>query len=81
MKIYLSKTHSDEDGSYEEAKLASLYCNKSDIKKLKEFIDEVYDYMKTNELCHMHFRDSFSEWNKKDYIDIEIDVADKPKLR
>ena len=77
MKLYMSKTHSDEDGQYDEGKLCSIYCNKDDIKKLRSFIESVDDYLENNEFCHMHFRDSFSEWNKNEHIDIEIDVDER----
>jgi len=42
MKIYLSKTHSDEDGPFaDEGKLAIIYSNKNDLIKLCDFFEKV----------------------------------------
>lgn len=78
MKLYLSKTHSDEDGPLaDEGKLAIIYSNREDIKRLSKFINEVDRYLDKNEYCHMQFRDHFEEWNKEHHIDIEINVDER----
>ena len=75
MKLYLSKNHSDEDGPYaEEGKLAILYSSKEDVFRLCSFFEKVKNELETNDSIHMHFRDSFDEWNKDNQIDIEINV-------
>ena len=78
MKLYLSKSHSDEDGPYaEEGKLAIIQSSKEDVIKLSTFLNEVAEYLKTNDYCHMHFRDHFDEWSKTEHIDIEINVYER----
>ena len=75
MKLYLSKNHSDEDGPFaEEGKLGVIYSSKDDIIKLCEFFEQVKSHIEKNDNCHMHFRDSFKEWEKNGYIDLEINV-------
>ena len=75
MKLYLSKTHSDEDGPIsDEGKLGIVYSSKDDIKKLCDFFQEVQNYISKNDTCHMHFRDSFDDWDKDKHIDFEINI-------
>ena len=77
MKLYLSKTHSDEDGSYaDQGKLGLLYSNREDLNRLCDFFEQVKSEMKKHDNIHMHFRDSFDEWSKENHIDIEINVED-----
>lgn len=78
MKIYLSKTHAEEDGALaDEGKLGVIIGSKNDIKRLSEFLYSVSEYLESNEYCHMHFRDSFKDWNKENHIDIEINVDER----
>lgn len=78
MKLYLSKTHSDEDGPMaDEGKLAIIYSSKEDIRNLTEFFHKVNTYLDDNEYCHMHFRDYFENWSKEKHIDIEINVDER----
>jgi len=78
MKLYLSKTHSDEEGPYaEEGKLAIIKSSKEDIIKLSAFLNEVTEYLKKNDYCHMQFRDHFDGWSKSEHIDIEINVDER----
>ena len=57
MKLYLSKTHSDEDGPMaDEGKLAIIYSTREDIRNLTEFFNKVNTYLEDNEYCHMQFR-------------------------
>ena len=75
MKLYLSKAHSDEDGPLaEEGKLGIIYSSKEDIVKLCDFFADIKDQLKNSEKIHMHFRDSFNEWDKNKHIDIEINI-------
>ena len=75
MKLFLSQTHSDEEGGIaEEGKLGIIYANKEAIFRLAKFLDEVSTHLNENENCHMHFRDSFPEWDKENFIDLEINV-------
>lgn len=75
MKLYLSKTHSDEDGPFaEEGKLGIIYSKKEDLIKLCDFFEQVKRELKMGENIHLQFRDSFDDWNKKNHIDIEINV-------
>lgn len=77
MKIYLSKTHSDEDGSFAvEGKLGILYSKREDLIELCNFFEKVKDELSKRKNIHMHFRDSFNEWNRENHIDIEINVED-----
>ena len=75
MRLYLSKTHSDEDGPYaDDGKLGILYSSKDDILKLCDFFDKVRDELSKQENLHMHFRDSFDEWEREKHIDIEVNL-------
>lgn len=77
MKLYLSKSHSDDDGFFpEQGKSGIIFSSKSDIMRLCEFFEQVKKHIEKNDNCHMHFRDSFSDWKKEKHIDIEINVED-----
>jgi hypothetical protein len=77
MNLYLSKTHSDEidENPVEVGKLGILYGSKDEINKLCDFFSEVKEYLRNNDSCHLHFRDSFDEWNRDVHFDIEINVV------
>jgi glycosylphosphatidylinositol transamidase (GPIT) subunit GPI8 len=78
MKLYLSKTHSDEDGPYaDEGKLGIIYSSREDIIKLCDFFEKVRNELTEQENIHMHFRDSFDDWNRENYIDIEVNVENQ----
>ena len=54
MKLYLSKTHSDEDGPYaDEGKLGIIYSSKEDIIKLCDFFEKVFRVDSTGNLFLM----------------------------
>ena len=75
MKLYLSKTHCDEDEpKAEEGKWGLIYSSKKDLLKLCNFFDKVRSELNEQENIHMHFRDSFDEWNREEFIDIEVNV-------
>lgn len=76
MNLYFSKTHSDDEDNNiaEEGKLAILFTNKKDLNKVCDFFATVKKYINKNEHCHMHFQDSFDEWDKDKHIDIEINM-------
>lgn len=75
MKIYLSKTHSDQDGPFaDEGKLGIIYSSKEDLEKLCDFFEKVKKELSVKENIHMHFRDSFENWNPKNHIDLEINI-------
>jgi len=75
MKIYLSKTHADEDGSFaEEGKLGIVYGSKEEILNLCNFFKKVEKHIKNNDICHMHFRDNCPNWNKEEHVDLEINL-------
>ena len=60
MKLYLSKTYSDEDGPMAtEGKLAILYSSRENLEKLCDFFEKVREELNSKEKIHMHFRDSF----------------------
>jgi hypothetical protein len=75
MKLYLSKSHSDDDGFFpEQGKSGIIFSSKADVIKLCDFFEKVKNHIENNDKCHMHFRDSFLEWEKEKHIDIEINV-------
>ncbi|WP_248722865.1 hypothetical protein [Seonamhaeicola sp. ML3] len=75
MKIYLSKTYSDEDGAFAiEGKHGIIYGTKDDILNLCSFFKLVESHINEDENCHMQFRDCFTNWNKKEHIDLEINL-------
>jgi hypothetical protein len=75
MKLYLSKSHSDEDGPYaDEGKLGMIISNREDLIKLCDFFEKVKDELSKQDNIHMHFRDSFEEWNRENHIDIEVNT-------
>lgn len=78
MKLYLSETHSDEDGPMaQEGKLCIIEANTSDIQRLAKFFNDVANFVNSHDgPCHMHFRDSFDGWNKSRHIDISVDLTE-----
>lgn len=75
MKLYLSKTHSDEDGPFaEEGKLGIIYSSKDVILKLCDFFEQVKNHLEKDDNCHIYFRDSFAGWKKDEHIDLEINI-------
>jgi len=74
MELYLSKNHSDEEHSAEKGVYGLVFSSKEDVIKLCEFFEKVKEHLKDNDKCHMHFRDSFEEWNKDDHFDIEVNT-------
>ncbi|WP_156115549.1 hypothetical protein [Psychroserpens sp. Hel_I_66] len=77
MKIYLSKSHSDDDDFFpDQGKSGIIFSSKDDILKLCDFFETVKNHIENNDNCHMHFRDSFPEWQKEKHIDLEINLAE-----
>jgi glycosylphosphatidylinositol transamidase (GPIT) subunit GPI8 len=75
MKLYLSKTHSDEEESFaDEGKLGILYSSREDLIKLCDFFDNIRNELSKQDNIHMHFRDSFDNWSRENHIDIEVNV-------
>jgi hypothetical protein len=75
MKLYLSKSHSDDDGFFpDQGKLGIIFSSKDDILKLCDFFEKVKTHIEKSNNCHMYFRDSFPEWKKNEHIDLEINV-------
>lgn len=75
MKLYLSETHSDIEGKVlGEGKLGILFSSKEDLKRLCDFFETVKKELSNHENIHMHFRDSFKDWNPETHIDIEVNV-------
>jgi len=75
MKLYLSKAHSDENGPLaKEGKLGIIYSSKEDIIRLCDFFAEIQEQLNSSEKIHMHFRDSFKDWDKNKHIDIEVNL-------
>ena len=75
MKIYLSKEHADENGPLaKEGKLGIIYSSKEDIIRLCDFFAEIKGQINSAERMHLHFRDSFKDWDKNKHIDIEINL-------
>ena len=79
MKLYLSKSHSDEDDDEyaQEGVYGLLFSSKEDILSMCDFFAEVKEHLTDNETCHMHFRDSHKNWNKNKHIDIEVNTLDE----
>jgi len=76
MKIFQSKTHSDQEGpEAEEGKLGIIYSSKEDLLALCDFFDEVRQAVTKNKNVHMQFRDSHPNWNSKDHIDFEVNMV------
>ena len=44
------------------------------MRAIAVFLQEVAEYLETNDYCHMHFRDWFPSWDKKSHVDIQITV-------
>lgn len=75
MKLYLSKTYSDENGPYaDEGKQGIIYSSKEDLIKLCDFFEKVREELSDKKTIHMHFRDSFENWNRENHIDIEVNI-------
>ena len=75
MKLYLSKTHADEDGPFaDEGKLGILYTSKEDLIELCNFFEKVKLELSCQKNIHMHFRHSFDNWSRENHIDLEINV-------
>lgn len=77
MKAYLASTFSDEEGPMaEEGKAVYIQASKEKILELSAYFASVADHIEKNGICHMHFRDHSRSWNKEEYIDIAIDLAE-----
>jgi hypothetical protein len=75
MKLFTSLFHADEDETkIEEGRYAAIFSSKEDLLKLCSFFEEVKKHISEYDNCHMHFRDSYPEWNKENHIDIEINI-------
>jgi hypothetical protein len=76
MKLYLSKTHSDEDDDdlVTAGKLVMIYGTKQEVLELCDFFKSVEKHLNQNEFCHMHLRDHLTDWNSKENVDIEINA-------
>jgi hypothetical protein len=74
MKLYFSKSHSDEEGFGEEAKLGMVFASKEEIIKICDFFIQVKSHIKNNDNCHMHLRDNFEGWNKENNFDVEVNL-------
>jgi hypothetical protein len=78
MKAYLANTFSEEEGPMAvEGKTVYINASKEEIKKLAKFLDKVATYVENNDLCHMQFRDYEPDWNKKNYIDVAIELVNE----
>jgi hypothetical protein len=75
MELYVSKSHSDEnDAKTIVGKYGIIVSSKEDILRLCSFFENIKEHIKKNDTCHMHFRDSFSEWDKDAHIDLAINI-------
>lgn len=81
MKIYLSKTHSDEDNPEgvfaESGKLGIIYSDQQDLMQLCNFFEDVkkeLEHTVVGDPFHLHFRDFLPNWNKSQHIDLEINL-------
>jgi len=77
MKLYSANSYSDENGKAIKAKSTRLIGTKQEVKQLTSFFNAVSTYLKSNDYCHMHFRDYLKGWKKNKNIDIEITVENK----
>jgi hypothetical protein len=74
MNLYYSKSHSDEDGYADSAKMMMIFGSKSELIKICDFFNKVKIRLENHQNCHMHFRDSFDSWDKTNDFDIEINL-------
>lgn len=82
MKVYLSKTHSDEDGALaDEGKLGIIYSSKDDLLKLCDFFEKVRNEISKKDNIHMQFRDSFEEWDRVKHIDLEVNLENQKESK
>lgn len=74
MKLYLSTTHSDEDGPMAmTGKMAMIYGSHEELMQLCDFFDQVKMRLaSTSEPLHMQFRDHLADWDWKQNVDIAI---------
>ena len=75
MNLYITKTHSDEEGPDAiEGKRAIIVSSKEDLLLMCDFFEDVKkDLLKYDDI-HLHFRDFFDSWDKDKYIDLEVNV-------
>jgi len=65
MKFCLSKEHSDEDRPLtKDRKLGIIYSSRENVIRLCDFFVEIQGQLKNPEKTHMHFRDSFKDFDK-----------------
>ena len=75
MKLYLSKTHADQDGPMaEEGRLGILYTSKENFLKMCDFFEEVKHQLQDKDDIHMHFRDFHENWDGGQHIDLEVNI-------
>ncbi|MBU1220428.1 hypothetical protein KKF34_06210 [Myxococcota bacterium] len=79
MKVFLVDSFSDEEGPVAvEGKTVYIQGDKQKILELCKFFREIENHLENADYCHMQFRDSYDNWNKKNYIDVEVDVEKQP---
>ena len=75
MKAWLAETFADEEGPMAiEGRNVIIQGSKEEVRAIAEFAREVADHLESNDYCHMHLSDSMKNWNKKNHIDIQLNV-------
>ena len=76
MKAYLADSFSDEEGApADESKLVYLRGSKNEVSDLSRFLSSAVEWLEDHDSCHLHLSDFLEDWNKKDHIDLVIDVG------
>ncbi|MBA6156482.1 hypothetical protein H3Z83_08155 [Tenacibaculum sp. S7007] len=77
MKLYYSKTYSDEEGIAEQANSVMIFGSKEELLKMCNFFEKIKTHLKENDNCHMHLCDNYDGWKKKENFDLEISLEEK----
>lgn len=78
MRLFLSTTHSDEDGpDPEEGKYGMIYGSRAELSELCDFFQDVKEeLLRGRDKLHLHFRDYATNWDRKTDIDIEVNLKE-----
>lgn len=77
MKLFLSDSFSDEEGSQaQEGKTVYVKGSRQSLLELCSFFASVEKYLQNKDgaPCHMHFQDQLESWDRLKHIDVVIEL-------
>lgn len=74
MELYYSRSHADEEGTVDFAKMMLLFGSREELFKICNFFRIVESHLKKHKNCHLHLRDNFKNWGSLKDFDIEVNL-------